>query len=126
LEDHRIVVDSHQSKTSERRVIELNGAWRDCVLAWFSRCDLTQPFVPWPERRHVEALREELERRGFKWAHDILRHTAASTHFAVYEDAGRTMKFLGHVGNPRIFDSHYKALLTRAEAAAIYALRPST
>ncbi len=125
LDDRHIIVDAEKSKTSERRVIELDGAWGDCVTDWLRLCDPDKPLTPWPERRHVEALRAELEARGFAWGHDILRHGAASVHLAYFQDAGKTMKMLGHVGDPRVFDSHYKALLTRADAVNIYALRPS-
>ena len=53
------------------------------------------------------------------------RHTAASAHYAFFQDQGKTMKMLGHTGKPDIFHNHYKALLKRAEAATLYALRPS-
>jgi hypothetical protein len=121
LDERLITVDHETFAQSERRVIELEGAWGDAVVAWLQSSRMDDPIVPWPERRHVEALREEL---GF-WSDDVMRHTAASAHYAFFSDVGKTMKMLGHAGDPQVFHKHYKALMTRAEATAIYALRPS-
>jgi hypothetical protein len=120
-DEKTITVDHEEFAASERRVIELEGEWGDAVIAWLKVCKMDDPIVPWPERRHVEALREEL---GF-WSHDVMRHTGASAHYAFFSDVGKTMKMLGHAGDTQVFHKHYKALMTRKEAGAIYALRPS-
>jgi integrase len=98
----------------------LEGDWGEALTAWLHRCPPEASIVPWPERRHVEALRGEL---GF-WSPDVMRHTAASAHYARFADVGKAMKMLGHSGNSEVFHKHYKGLMTRAEAKAIYALRP--
>ncbi|HUJ12078.1 MAG TPA: hypothetical protein VL171_18880 [Verrucomicrobiae bacterium] len=121
LAEGYIKVDGDAFSPEERRVIRLEGDLRKALTAWLSRCRLEDPIVPQPERKHVEALRQEL---GF-WSHNVMRHTAASLHYAFFENAGKTMKMLGHSPTSDVFDKHYKALLTRAEAKAVYALRPS-
>jgi hypothetical protein len=121
LDEKIITVDHEDFAQSERRVIELEGPWGDAVIAWLQACKMDDPIVPWPERRHVEALREEL---GF-WSPDVMRHTAGSAHYAFFSDIGKTMKMLGHAGDQQVFHNHYKALMKRKEAMAIYALRPS-
>jgi hypothetical protein len=121
LDEGHIKVDHETFAASERRVIELEGEWGEAVIAWLRACKMDDPIVPWPERRHVEALRGEL---GY-WSHDVMRHTAASAHYAFFSNVGKTMKMLGHAEDQQVFHNHYKALMTRAEAKAIYSLRPS-
>lgn len=120
LDERHITVDHEDFAPSERRVIDLEGEWGKAVIAWLRHCKMNHPIVPWPERRHVEALRKELG----CWPYDVMRHTGASAHYALFADVGKTMKMLGHAGDPQIFHNHYKALMTRAEAKAIYSLRP--
>jgi hypothetical protein len=120
--DEKLITVDHESfAASERRVIELEGEWGDAVIAWLQDCKMDDPIIPWPERRHVEALRKEL---GF-WSHDAMRHTGASAHYAFFSDVGKTMKMLGHARDQKVFHNHCKALMTRKEAKALYALRPS-
>jgi hypothetical protein len=74
LDERYITVDHESFAPSERRIIELEGEWGEAVIAWLRACKMDDPIVPWPERRHVEALREEL---GF-WSDNVMRHTAGS------------------------------------------------
>ena len=71
LEEGHLIVDHESFAPSERRVIDLEGEWGEAVTAWLRVCNAEDPIVPWPERRHVEALRAEL---GF-WSPDVMRHT---------------------------------------------------
>ena len=58
-----------------------------------------------------------------KWPHDAMRHSFGTYHFAAYGDDRRTAKILGHVGTD-LLHNHYKALATKAEGLAFFALRP--
>jgi len=59
------------------------------------------------------------------WPHDVLRHTAASYLLALWGDAGRVAMVLGHEGKPALLFARYRATMTKAQAQAIAALRPS-
>lgn len=119
--ERNIIIDGDEFTPSQRRIIELEGAWGDAVAAWLQHCPSSGLIIPWPSRRQTEALRAEL---GF-WSHDIMRHTAASAHYAYFADVGKTMKMLGHGRSADMFHTHYKAVMKRATAEALYALRPS-
>jgi hypothetical protein len=71
-------------------------------------------------RRRLEALAEAA---GVPWLPNGLRHSFATYHIALYEDAGKTALALGHT-DPALTFRHYRALRTKEEAEAYFAIRP--
>lgn len=63
---------------------------------------------------------KEIEWTG--WAQDVLRHTCASHYLPLY-GAEKTIELLGH-GNYDMLFGHYRAMVTRSEAEAYFALTP--
>lgn len=136
LEDGTAVVLAGKSKTRRRRVVEIpeNG------VEWLGLMDRARPFIPVNFDRRWKGLRAEcgwatpVARKGMagvvplkgswsKWPHDVLRHTAASMHYAFFQNEGKTKAMLGHADNDVLF-TNYRALVTQAEAARFYELRP--
>ncbi len=56
------------------------------------------------------------------WTKDILRHTAASHHLALFEHEGKTALWLGN--SPAIIQRHYKGLVKRQDTAQFWSIRP--
>ena len=77
--------------------------------------------IPPNWRRKNMALRKKAGINGFK---DILRHSFASYHLALYNDQNRTMAALGHDSNAMLF-RHYDAAVERSEAIKYWTLSPS-
>lgn len=75
-------------------------------------------------RRRWERLKKLA---GFtKWEQDCLRHTAASVHYRLGQDAGKTRAHLGHSkSDTGTLFSHYRALMSEATAKKIMALTPA-
>jgi hypothetical protein len=61
-----------------------------------------------------------------KWEQDCLRHTFASAHFRLGQDAGKTRAYLGHsTSETGSLFGHYRAMMSEAQAKAIMALTPA-
>ena len=67
------------------------------------------------------ALRKKVGIAGKK---DILRHSFASYHLALYNDQNKTMAALGHGSNTMVF-KHYDAAVERSDAIKFWTLSPS-
>jgi integrase/recombinase XerD len=59
------------------------------------------------------------------WPQDCLRHTFASMHCAAFRSPGDTSLELGHGGNLKIFERHYRDRVEEAEARAFWEIYPS-
>jgi integrase len=96
------------------------------AVAWLRLCPRQDGTVHSAKnfRRRWERLKS---RAGFsKWDQDCLRHTYASVHYRLKQDAGRTRAALGHsTSETGTLFSHYRALMTEAEARRISSLTPS-
>lgn len=58
-----------------------------------------------------------------KWPHNAMRHTYASMHYAMWENEAKLQVQMGHE-SAAMLHRNYRALKTRGEAAAFWALRP--
>lgn len=68
-------------------------------------------------------IAEAKKARGRLWPHDILRHTFASNWLATHYDENKLASNMGN--SPDIIHKHYRAVVTEAEAAAYWSIRPS-
>lgn len=104
------------TKTRTMRNVELS----DNAVVWFKAHRSTGLLVP--SEAQYRTMREEVMKAANlkKWPVDIARHTFATATYQSTGDAGKTMKQLGHFGNPDIFARHYKGQPWSAEDAAAY------
>ena len=72
-------------------------------------------------RKGLELVRENAK---VNWAPDILRHTYASYHIAMYEDATKTAHQMGHL-RPDVLFNHYRNLVLPKDAKKFWAIRPA-
>lgn len=122
LEERTVVVGARISKTRQRRVVDLTGN----AVAW------------------IRAAGEEVRGRSMRvapsnlkekwplfwpkcglavWPNNGLRHTYASMHYAMWQDEAKLQAQMGHE-SANMLHQHYRALKTRREAEAFWALKP--
>jgi hypothetical protein len=94
------------------------------AVAWLRECKPGKPedeIAPTktPLRRARTALAEQAK---VEWAHDLLRHTAASYLLALHHDAGKVASWLGN--SARVLETRYKELVKPDACAAFWALTP--
>jgi integrase len=72
---------------------------------------------------HIKRARTALalEMGWDEWPQNCLRHTAASMHYAAWQDAGKTAYFLGH-SSPKMVRERYARAVRKKEAKAFWAL----
>lgn len=72
---------------------------------------------------HIKRSRQRLsEEMGWKeWPQNCLRHTAASMHLAMWQDAGKTAFFLGH-SSPQMVNKTYARAVPQADAERFWGL----
>lgn len=75
------------------------------------------------DESHVKRPRLRLaEEMGWKeWPQNCLRHTAASMHLAMWQDAGKTAFFLGH-SSPQMVNKTYARAVPQADAERFWGL----
>jgi integrase len=118
IEEGIIVVHSSKVRSASRRVVPIAP-----VLArWLLACgrERSGPVLcaGWEQAR-----KRLCARSGFAWIADGMRHSFASYRLAELEDAGKVALELGHANTKMLF-AHYRALVTRAEAEAFWAIEP--
>jgi len=113
-------VDACTSKVRSRRAVYLDAH----AAAWLRHARALKSELPlgWQARRRI--LRRLREVLGWeKWPQDITRHTAASYRLAAERNAAAVAEALGH--SVAMLERHYKAVVTREQAAAFFAVLPT-
>ena len=113
ITDRYIEITAAKAKTRKRRLVSLS----DNLKEWIALGgDL--PLTNKPKR-----LARVLHIAGLKWKPDIMRHSFASYHLAMYRSADKTAFELGHRDSKMLF-AHYRELVTQEAAQAYWAIRP--
>lgn len=129
-----IVLGSHITKTSRRRVVEMPNN----LVEWLTPHSRAEGRVVAPNARWlVEAARRKAgfgkpgtESKAEKsagimlrgWPTNALRHSAASYRLASTRDLAATALWLGN--SPAVVERHYKSLVTADDAAKWWNIRP--
>jgi integrase len=120
LEEKTVVVDAAKSKTRQRRVVDIS----DNAVCWLRldpACGTEARMVPADFKERWQKVREKA---GVKhWPNNALRHTFASMHYAQQQNEHLLQVQMGHE-SARMLHRHYRALVTRAEAAQFWGLVP--
>ena len=110
-----IEVSAGKSKTRQRRLVEVLpnlSSWLELVGELPAR----------NKRKRLTAL---VAKCGLEWHQDIMRHSFASYHLAMFRSAEKTALELGHRDSTMLF-RHYRELVTKPEAEAYWEIRPSS
>ena len=78
-----------------------------------------------PVRNKRKRLTALVAKCGLKWQQDIMRHTFASYHLAMFRSAEKTALELGHRDTTMLF-SHYRELVQIADAEEYWSIKPPT
>jgi integrase len=124
----RIVrIPSNISKTKQPRILE---GLPDNLWEWLDDGPKTGPVSEVAVRNVVVAAQKAA---GFRdgsgdvvrsWTQDVMRHSFATYHVALYADPGKTALLLGHEGAPTMLYRHYRGLTTQAQGQAYFGIRP--
>jgi site-specific recombinase XerC len=117
-----LVVSSAMAKRRKQRFVEISANLR----AWLN---LLNPGKP--QERICKGLKLDRQRdkaralraAGARWPHNAARHSFATYHLALHQDAARTSLMLGHHSQDMLF-RHYRGLTTREEAEKYFAILP--
>lgn len=109
------------TKTAQVRNIEINAtlaAWLDCVPRG---CD-GERVVPANWARHYQSWRAAA---GIGARQDVLRHSYATYHLAMWRDESALKSNMGHSRGSDVLFRHYRAAATPAQAREFWAILPT-
>jgi integrase len=114
-----IEVTAKRSKTRQRRFVQMT----ENLAMWLEPLKYLLN-----ERLHYHQCRVARVRAcaaaGLRWHQDILRHSFASYHLALHENAAKTSLELGHRSADMLFE-HYRELVTNEDAKAYFSIIPA-
>jgi integrase len=114
-------VAADQSKTATRRPCEISPNLREWLLPYGGRKGKLWPKSSVEYHRALERAR--IAAGMVAWPSNGLRHSYASYHLAEYQNAPALALQMGHASSGMIF-SHYREVVTPAEAARYWDIRP--
>ncbi len=136
LEQGLIDIDASKSKTAKQRYVKILpvlAAWIEPLKRKGSiqqenfrrRFDDARRKAGFATRGNARKLKGSQIIELTPWPHDGLRHSFASYHIALFEDAAALALQMGHQGNALIF-SNYRHRVKSTEADAYFNLFPPT
>jgi integrase len=76
---------------------------------------------------HQQRFKRLLRLAGFKkWEANAMRHSFGSYHYALHGNPLETSRLLGHKASDQVLFDHYRALATKVQAEAYFAIIPPT
>jgi integrase len=116
LEEGTVVVDAGSAKSRSRRVVDVPVNARGLLkmgVEWL-RARGEDRVVGRNFRKRWEGLRR---RAGLEeWPADVMRHSYASYHFAMWQNENLLKAQMGHSRESEVLWQHYRARVTRREA----------
>jgi len=114
-----IEITAAKAKSSQRRLVEIQPNLR----SWLQPLAKLSGPVRLSEMRHKDRLNLARTSAGIAWPANACRHSFASYHLALFQDAAKTALQLGHTNTAVLFQ-HYRELATPDEAKAYFAITP--
>ena len=107
------------SKTGVDRYIDLEPS----AVAWLNQLEARNGLVvkigDWGISQGIKKANKD---HGIKWQPSILRHTACSMHFALFQDANRSTAWAGHTLSVNL--RHYRRAVTKEDAIKFWSITP--
>jgi integrase/recombinase XerD len=130
LEGGTVIVAGEKAKSRRRRVVDISPN----ALEWLRLvpAETRAPgasIVPrsvrdrWWWLRKACGWARSRSKVGRPWPQNGLRHTFASMHYAMHQNEALLQVLMGHDSKEQLH-RHYRALVTKAEAAKFWSLRP--
>lgn len=115
LDQKLVVISNEVAKTRQRRLVHIP----ENAMEWIAVSGAI--VAPTNLKRRFDRLRKQLGLYR-DWPHDALRHSAATYHVAMHQNAPMTALEMGH--SVPVLMTHYRALVTKEQAEAFYKIRP--
>ena len=114
-----IEVTAENTKSSQRRLVAITPN----LKAWLEPHRQRSGPVRLSEMRHKDRFDTARTEAGIKWPPNACRHSFASYHLAMNQDAAATALQLGHANTAVLFQ-HYRELARPEDAKAYFAITP--
>ena len=120
FESGYIDLKAGNTKTAQRRLVTMSANLRAWLLPHRALAGAVRP----SEAIYRDRLQEASRRAGIaEWPHNALRHSFASYHVALNEDANKTALMMGHTESGTLF-KHYRELVRRDDAVKFWDIMP--
>ena len=114
-----IEVGGKHAKTRERRLVTI----LDNLRAWLDAFPSTEPLYVVNHRKRLFRVQAATKPK-IEWSPDIMRHSFATYHLALFQDSAKTEHEMGHRDRQMLF-RHYRNLATKEEAEKYFAIAPT-
>jgi integrase/recombinase XerD len=111
-------ISGPHSKSRRRRMVTVTQCLRAWIEAYGHHCDRTRSY-----RQLLKYVHQARDKAGVTLSQDIFRHTFASHHLALHQNAALTAQELGHHNQNTLY-AHYREIVSRGEAEAFFSLIP--
>ncbi len=99
----------------------------ECALAWLARWDHGDRKAV-ARSTHANDYQKRFKKlcvaAKLNWDANAMRHSFGSYHYAKYGNSVETARILGHKSDDTVLFSHYRALTTKAQGEAYFAILP--
>lgn len=117
-----IEITAENAKSSQRRLVTITPNLR----AWLLPCAKLSGPVRLSEERHKIRFETARTDAGISdWPNNAARHSFASYHLALHQDAAKTALQLGHANTAVLFQ-HYRELARPEDGEAYFKITPDT
>ncbi len=117
LETRRVHMEAAATKKRKRRINVIS----DNAIEWLRRCSGTGPVAP---LNYDNRMRHVRQKAGVTYSQNAMRHSFASYHVAMHEDAARTAFMLGHPDANLLYNT-YRDLVAKEEAKRFWDVVPA-
>ncbi len=119
LDQGFITITAGNAKTAQRRNVSIS----DNLMEWLKPyAQKKGKVVSSPAIYRFEQVKAT-DKAKIKWLHNAGRHSFASYHLALHEDAGKTAKQLGHM-NSELLYRHYHTLVSKQDSTSYWDITP--
>jgi integrase len=118
LQHGEIEIPASKAKGAARRIITMQPNLADWLRPYSGK---TGPVLPANARKKIDAVKETAE---VTVPRNAARHSFASYRFAATSNAPLVISELGHMGNPVVFERHYRAVVRKPEAERYFDIKP--
>ena len=120
-EEGHVFVGSAKAKTRENRFVTIP----DNAKAWLDQYPIQDKVCGCPLRGVQKIVSIISKAAGMdSWPRDVMRHSFASYHLALWRDAAKTAHELGHRRDQQMLWKHYRALVTYEAAVQYFGIIP--
>ena len=117
---NHIHIGPEVAKTRQQRYVEIGAN----LKKWIKGTQSTGRICPVGDKKRKELMKAVREKAKVgEWPPDVMRHSFATYHLGLHQNAPQTAHELGHTA-PDMLYRHYRNLATKAEATKYFLIAP--